>query len=117
VTLTLGALLGKDMTTVRLYTLETTRGGLPEALRGTAIRFHLRHCLQTPITTSDFAFSLGFRRYHNKRLTGRLDRQSPADSSLLLLLRSDDHHHLATFHLRELFYSAQFGKVTLDSLE
>jgi hypothetical protein len=42
------ALLGQDVTQVRLTALEAAGAGLPEALGGTAIGFQFRHFRTTP---------------------------------------------------------------------
>jgi hypothetical protein len=81
-TLTLGTLLGQDMTGEGLLVLEAS-GGFLEPLGGSAFGFHFGHFLKLRIL---FLMK----------------------SDLLLLAGSHDHGHLAAFHFRPLFYLGNF---------
>ena len=94
-TLTLGALLGKNMAQMRTRSFEPAAGGPFESLGRASVGLQFRHSLLLHLKVSDIS--------NNFRIS--------------VLVRINDHHHLPPFEPRVLFHRSIFLQIGFDAFQ
>ena len=137
-TLVLRRTMGKNVTLGSVSTLNGAAGAHFKALRGSLLRFHLRHltdfllllddhrCFRTPRKTSRPDLTcympspiLPCRSGQNSaaRDSKKNDSASKLRMILLFAFRRKYHNHLAAFKFRELFYLSNFCQIFANACE